>query len=617
MIQWCVHVQPPRQGISHKKRGNSPCQDMSAVKENDDVIVAVLSDGLGQLEYSKMAAAALTESLSTYLLKEYKQFEKEQFRREWLKNAILAEGKRAIQGYSNSLNISISKMDCTLLFVILFKDASQFICGQLGDGAICVVNSHQGFLTLSLDDKFKATSNLTKTVLSKDALTYFNLKIYPAKDIKGFFLTTDGLENEIYSKAGKVKKKVEWYFNLISNNGFSLCASKISNRWDELTSDEKYGFTDDMSLIAIVQQNTKIELPEDATWRCACGNRNRMESTRCENCGKDFLKVYKGINFKQAHGSKLAYFTYLNAHPEEELHALEKHCEYPLEFLKQKDDKAQQSRLPHVEASLQEQPIKQIVDTKVRTRRNIGRKLNILVCLLGTFMLGVLAHTLLDLAIGNTSKNATKVFNLQKENDSLQLENEFLSKRVDILNTRIAELEDGQSKKVSIPYDYDHYAISNGDVYIGRLSQGLPNGSGVVYSSDVLMAGYFENGMKNGVFYFLFEDGHSKISKYENDQLVFETSLSIDEIVESSTQSNELGVLDTTTETKTYELIYDADVREAPNRESILVISLKKGDAVQSYGNIVTDDEGVKWLKITTIAGDNGWVGVNQVQEIR
>ena len=560
MSQWCVHVQPPRQGISHKKRGNSPCQDMAAVKENNDVIVAVLSDGLGQFQYSKIAAAAVTESLSAYLIKEYEQFREEPFRKEELKKVILAEGERAIRECSDSLNISISKMDCTLLLVVLFKDTSQVICGQLGDGAICVVNSHQGGMMISLDDKFKATSNLTKTVLSKDALAYFKLQTYAIKDIMGFFLTTDGLENEVYSKAGKVKKKVEWYFNLISNNDFSLCSRKISDRWDELTSDEKYGFTDDMSLIAIVRQNTEIELPEDATWRCACGNRNRMESTRCESCGKDFLKVYKGINFKQDYGSKYDFFTDLNAHPERELNVLKKYCEYPLEFLEWKDDKEKESKLPQAETSLCERPVKQMKDNNSRNRYNTGEMCNILVCLLGAFIFGILTHVLFDMAIGNTSKNATKVLDLQSKNNSLQSENNSLqsandslrsetislSKRVDILNARIAELEDEQSKNINLPYNYNHYTTSDGDVYIGRLSQGLPNGPGVIYSPDMLLAGYFEDGMRNGDFYFLFEDGHSIIGKYENDIFVSETSVSANEITRYDAQSNEKDISETT-----------------------------------------------------------------------
>lgn len=554
MIQWCVYAPTPRQGISHKMRGNSPCQDMTVFKENDDVIVAVLSDGLGQLEYSQIAATAITESVSTYLINEYNQLRNEDFKGYKLKYAILAECKKAIRQCSDSLNISMLKMDGTLLFVVLFKDASQLIFGQLGDGAICVVKDNQGFRVSTADDKYKVTSNLTKTVLSRDAVAYFNLRKCSALGIAGVFLTSDGLENELYSKAGKVKKKVEWYFNLISNKPPSIWANEIKDRWDELTSDEKYGFTDDMSLIAIVQRNVKIKLPEDANWRCACGNRNRLESTRCESCGKDFLKVYKGINFKQARGSKQAFFAYINENPEEELNIMQKYSEYPLEFHKQRGDEVQRGGLPKDEISLpdlstqpidirnqsldtnnvqqkqQIKPVHQVQQTaepvktynRHRGRNNIGNKLNILACLLIGFILGILVHTILDRVISDNSKYATMISNFQKENDGLQLEKSILSERIGILNARIAELEDSQSKKVNIPDDYDYYTLSNGDVYIGRLSQGLPNGIGVVYSSGMLLAGRFQEGKKNGEFYVLYDDGNFIMRKYEKDVLVNE-----------------------------------------------------------------------------------------------
>lgn len=639
MNQWCLYNQPPRQGTSHKRRGNSPCQDMAVVKENDDVIVAVLSDGLGQLEYSGMAAAAITESVSTYLLNEYKQLGEGQFKEEQFKRTILAKCVNAIREYADSSNISMSKMDGTLLFVVLFKDASQFIYGQLGDGAICVVKPHQSFQATSFDDKIKSTSNLTKTVLSRDALAYFNLQICPAVDLMGIFLTTDGLENELYSKAGKVKKQIEWYFNLISNNASSVCINKINNRWDKLTSDEKYGFTDDMSLIAIVRENTEIELPEDANWLCACGNRNRLESTRCEKCGKDFLKVYKGINFKQFHGGKPAFFTKLNERPEEELRILQKYCEYPLEFLKQKSDTVQKNKASATNTPVHEYPIQsldiqdqgqymdnvppqqelnltspeqQIAESaKVNNKHkfNSSGKLNILVCLMATFVLGILVHTLFDIVIKDSSKTTADIYSLKIEYDRLLSENSMLFESIDVLSARIAELENKQN--VSLPNDYIYYTVSSGDAYIGQLKQGVPNGMGVVYSSSTLLAGYFQNGMKDGDFYYLYDDGHSQICKYENDKLVSETNLPINETNGADTQPKEIETADI----KTYVLMYDADVRQDAKRESMLVISLKKGDIIQSYDNVLIDTEGIKWLEITVFGEYSGWIRANQVQE--
>lgn len=266
------------------------------------------------------------------------------------------------------------------------------------------------------------------------------------------------------------------------------------------------------------------------------------------------MKIYKGINFKQAKGSKQGFFVYINENPKEELKVMQEHCEYPLEFLKQKSDEVQRERLRKDEIlvpDLSTQPIdirnqsldvdsiqqkqqmksvRQMQQTlepaktcnKHRGRNNIGNKLNILACLLIAFVIGILVHTIFDRIVSDDSKNATIISNYQKENDGLQLENSILSEKIGILNAKIAELEASQDKKVSIPADYDYYTFLNGDVYIGRLSRGLPDGIGVVYSSDLLLTGYFQEGMKNGEFYVLYNDGNFIMRKYENDVLVNE-----------------------------------------------------------------------------------------------
>lgn len=612
MIQWRTYVQPPRQGTAHKKQENSPCQDKAAVKENDSVIVAVLSDGLGQLEYSQMAAEAITKSVSTYLLKyDYRKFTEER-----LKEDVLAECKRAAQECSDSSKISISEMDCTLLFVVLFKDKSHFIFGQLGDGAICVVKPNQGSQIMELDDKFKATSNLTQTVLSKDAQKYFNLQKGIVNDYVGVFLTTDGLENELYSKAGKVKKKAEWYFNLISNKDDSVCFGEIEKRWDELTSNEKYGFADDMSLIAIVQQNTTIQLPEDANWLCVCGKRNRLESTRCERCGKDFLKIYKGINFKGIGGGRLAFFTYMNKHPQEERRILTEHSEYPSESFiqehtttsKQKAASGNQENHDTNESVLQTTEIDR--GGNKHGRKKNSDKLKVLAYVLIAMVIGTIIGRVFEIVTDENSESIMEILSLQKENDTLRSENNSFIERIEILNARILELENAQSQKVNIPDNYNYFVFPNGEVYIGQLSQGIPDGVGVVYSSGMVLVGCFQNRMKNGEFYILYNDGYSEIRQYENDLLVL--------TIAPNTQSDDTEVLPAVDETaKTYELLYDADVREAADPQSLFIVSLKKGDTVQFYGDTLTDSEGIKWLKITTMTGYNGWVRANQVQEIK
>ena len=540
MKQWQIYIQPPRRGTSHKKK-DTPCQDMAAFKENDEVIVAVLSDGLGQFEYSGIAATAITLAISTYLMKyDYRQLNEDS-----LKVEILNECKQEITKYSEKLKINVSQMDCTLLFIVLFKNGRKFIFGQLGDGAICIVRSNQGLQAIALNDGLKASSNLTKTVLSGDALDYFNLRMYPASDFVGFFLTTDGLENELYSKAGKVKKMVEWYFNLISQNDKSVCEIEIQKRWDELTSDEKFGFTDDMSLIAIVRPGIQIELPEDATWLCACRHRNRLESSRCEKCGKDFLKVYKGVNFKQNGGSKQSFFTTINADPQKELSILREYSTFPLEFDLQTYDEVQVSAQPDT-LPLGEQPEKRqnepdpnqsqptLKTSKQRQqsektaeaykddgcKKKISGNLNIIACLLLAFIFGALVNTLFGITLGHNTKTADDFVSLQKVHENLQSSNDYLAKKIAILDTQISELKDAQNVSIKLPKGNDYYTFSNGDIYIGQLNQRLPNGTGVVYSSGMLMTGRFQFGLKNGDFYVLYNDGRSEVQTYDQDILI-------------------------------------------------------------------------------------------------
>ena len=314
MNDWKVFVQPSRQGTYHKKAGNIKCQDKYTVKQNDEIIVAALSDGLGSLEHSDIAASIVTKAISS-LLFNYNYYGLNEIQ---LKNEILSECINAIKKCSSLKNINFETMDCTLLFVILLKKTSQLIYGQLGDGAIIGVKSSQGVLLSDFEMDAKASTNLTKTILSNDAIDFFNIRVDSANDFVGFLLTTDGLENEIYSRACKIKKKTEWYFNLISNNNYSLCVKEINKRWDSLTSEERFGFVDDMSLIAIVQPNINVLLPDEPTWLCVCMHRNNMDSSRCETCGTDFLKIYKDIDFR-SDGGKSQFFSNLNKSPQQEV----------------------------------------------------------------------------------------------------------------------------------------------------------------------------------------------------------------------------------------------------------------------------------------------------------
>lgn len=342
MTPWQVHVQPPRQGSSHAKSG-VPCQDAAWTEKTEFAVTAALCDGLGSLEYSQIAARAaacaaarLVSSLISEILAERGCLFLREQELEALRRDVLAGAREAVAEEAARFGLSASEMDCTLLLACLTLDGQWVLFGQLGDGAVCAIQKNRGVLLRARENPNRATSNETATVCSPDAEKWFDLQLFPFKTagrpLDGFLLTTDGLQNEIYSRAGNVLRRAEWYANAVSALGTDKCTEAIAARWDTLASDERFGFTDDMSLIAVVRRGVVFELPEDVNWLCACGRRNRLESSRCESCGKDFLRVYKGLNFKAMPVSKRAFFARLNEDPAEELRVLLDHSTYPLEF---------------------------------------------------------------------------------------------------------------------------------------------------------------------------------------------------------------------------------------------------------------------------------------------
>ena len=342
MIQWRVHVQPPRQGTSHIKYG-TPCQDAAWTETTDAAITAALCDGIGSLADSRIAAKTAAKTAAQLVSRRVSEIvsrsgtlilqedELEQLRRE-----ILSACREAIALEAARLGLSDPQMDCTLLLACLTRDGGRVLFGQLGDGAICAMRRDRGVLLRAPENPNRVMSNQTATVLSSDAADWFRLRLYLFEEggapLDGFLLTTDGLQNEIYSNVGRVKKQAEWYATLVSGSEPEECAAAIGERWDLLAADESHGFTDDMSLVAVMRPGVVFELPEDVNWLCVCGHRNHLESSRCESCGKDFLRVYKGVNFRAMQISKRAYFARLNADPQEEVRVLQGHSVYPLEF---------------------------------------------------------------------------------------------------------------------------------------------------------------------------------------------------------------------------------------------------------------------------------------------
>lgn len=297
-----------QKGISHATLG-SECQDRVKVTENEGCIVAALADGLGSLKCSEMAADVATTAVCEWFVSfhgyitEILAGEGKQV----LAQKLICEIQMKISEQAAVNGLRIEDMDCTLAFVYISKRDHYAVIGQLGDSAVCIIKRN----TYLVINGGNHTANGTDAVLVRDAHQKMKIMCMDlnAEKIFGFILTSDGLENEIYTKnSAYINKAAEKYFNILvsSEDPQAVLAKKI----EELTK-EIPEFDDDISIAVISCADEELIFPDDPTWLCSCGKRNRLQDTYCAKCSKDFVKLYRNVSFKE-HGGKYAYFRKIN-----------------------------------------------------------------------------------------------------------------------------------------------------------------------------------------------------------------------------------------------------------------------------------------------------------------
>lgn len=307
-----------QKGISHEAAGLE-CQDRVRVTEQDDYIVAALADGLGSLKYSEMAAEAATDTICEW----FDSFHGHTAEilagkgKQALAEKLICEIQMKIGEQAAVNGLRMEDMDCTLAFVYISKRDHYVIIGLLGDSAVCIIKRNAYFVL----NGGNQTANGTDAVLDRDA--YQNMKIMcmdlNAEKICGFILTSDGLENEIYTKnSAYINKAAEEYFNVLVSAEDPQ--AELEAKIQKLTT-ETPEFDDDISIAVISRAEEKLVFPADPTWLCSCGKRNRLQDTYCAKCSKDFVKLYRNVSFKE-HGGKYAYFRKINKRPSKEYEIL-------------------------------------------------------------------------------------------------------------------------------------------------------------------------------------------------------------------------------------------------------------------------------------------------------
>ena len=327
-----------RKGLAHIRK-DADCQDSLCVEETDWSLVAVLTDGVGSLRNSRVAAEAAVKALSASLTanpltdkanpltdKDSKKpvspsaLQSAPVGRDAqthkVKEIIVRCVSKEIQAQAAARRLDIATMDCTLAFVILMKQSDKVVIGVLGDGAVCVIRRDGKSEALTCRND---SANGTYTIMDKAAVARMELRILKlsAENLCGFILTSDGLENELYTKGSNhVNQVAEKYFNV-------LCRPESANdalgkMVDSLVRSSHGAYDDDIGLIVMSRISSPLTFPPDPRWPCSCGYRNLLRDTYCRRCGKDFMDLYQNIQFA-AFGGKDAFFQRVNSEDKEKI----------------------------------------------------------------------------------------------------------------------------------------------------------------------------------------------------------------------------------------------------------------------------------------------------------
>lgn len=290
-----------RTGEKHLRTG-AVCQDSVFALEDEKCIVMALCDGIGSLPLSGRAAQ-LAAAAACHILRKCADisfYHHAEVPNGMMKD-LLESVDRFVTGKFREEGADRSQGDSTLAFVFVSKFFDFGFAGCLirKSGNICLTESNANLeSTASLH--IREPWRLAKSEA-------FRL----GDDFFGAILTSDGMDSEIYTKnSSQVFRRAQVYFNAAQSGNVEQTLAALAERAVRQSGGE---LDDDISIAVLSRAAGDVIFPQDVTWLCACGARNRLENSYCFRCGRDFLTLYSRVSFAK-YGGKTQFFRYANQH---------------------------------------------------------------------------------------------------------------------------------------------------------------------------------------------------------------------------------------------------------------------------------------------------------------
>lgn len=291
-----------RTGERHLRTG-AACQDSVFALEDEKCIVMALCDGIGSLSRSGRTAQ-LAAAAACHILRKCADinfYHHAEVPNGMMKD-LLESVDRFVTGKFREEGADHSQGDCTLAFVFVSKLFDFGFAGSLGDSAVCLIRKSGNTCLTESNANLESTASLH----IREPWRFAKSETFClGDDFWGAILTSDGMDGEIYTKnSSQVFRRAQVYFNAAQTDDMKqtlaeLAETAVRNSGGELD--------DDISIAVLSRAEDDVLFPQDVTWLCACGARNRLENSYCFRCGRDFLTLYSSVSFAK-YGGKTHFF---------------------------------------------------------------------------------------------------------------------------------------------------------------------------------------------------------------------------------------------------------------------------------------------------------------------
>jgi hypothetical protein len=301
IVEFFKHFEWKMLGRDHVE-ANTPCQDNVAYGSLAGVQVLAVADGAGSKSHSQHGSKIAVEQITQLLSQNFKavlnrmeeigkkksQFDNDQvFLKDWIQSTILSE----MEMFAKANQITIQDMACTLLFVAFNEDF--YIAGHIGDGLIASIHGVSGQEYSKLISEPDGEANETYFITMAKAQTRLRLKSGKMDGIKGFFITTDGIQDRIYQKkfgisSNNLNTLIQAYFGKTNTEYKEFVDKLIANRWTDLN--------DDLSLALVTKEHQVIQNSNQSYLLDALSNIKSKEQITKLSPYAYFLNASKSFN---------------------------------------------------------------------------------------------------------------------------------------------------------------------------------------------------------------------------------------------------------------------------------------------------------------------------------